>query len=153
MFASPQRFDLVVIGAGPAGETVASRLAGRGLEVARVERELIGGECAYRACIPSKTLLRPGDVRGEAERAAGTSRPWTYETDARGELQVIADREQGVLIDAWAVAPLASEWIHYAALAIKAQLPISLLSDTVAQFPTYTEAFLKAIEQLDLEPR
>jgi dihydrolipoamide dehydrogenase len=78
------------------------------------------------------------------------SRPWTYETDARGELQVIADRERGVLIGAWAVAPLASEWIHYAALAIKAQIPISVLRDTVAQFPTYTEAFLKAIERLDL---
>ena len=51
---------------------------------------------------------------------------------------------------AWAVGPLASEWIHYAALAIKAQLPLSLLQDTVAQFPTYTEAYLKAIEKLDL---
>jgi pyruvate/2-oxoglutarate dehydrogenase complex dihydrolipoamide dehydrogenase (E3) component len=78
------------------------------------------------------------------------TRPWTYETDARGELQVIVDRQRRVLIGAWAVAPLASEWIHYAALAIKAQLPISLLRDTVVQFPTYTEAFLKALEQLEL---
>jgi dihydrolipoamide dehydrogenase len=78
------------------------------------------------------------------------TRPWTYETDARGELQVLADRDRGVLIGAWAVAPLASEWIHYAALAIKAQLPIALLRDTVAQFPTYTEAFLKAIDKLEL---
>jgi len=78
------------------------------------------------------------------------ARPWTYETDARGELTVIADRERRVLVGAWAVAPLASEWIHYAALAIKAELPISLLTDTVAQFPTYTEAFLKALEQLEL---
>jgi pyruvate/2-oxoglutarate dehydrogenase complex dihydrolipoamide dehydrogenase (E3) component len=73
--AAAQRFDLVVIGAGPAGETVASRLADRGYRIALIERELIGGECAYWACIPSKTLLRPGEVRAEAERAAGASRP------------------------------------------------------------------------------
>jgi dihydrolipoamide dehydrogenase len=78
------------------------------------------------------------------------SRPWTYETDARGELGLIADRERKVLVGAWAVAPLAGEWIHYAALAIKARIPVDVLSDTVAQFPTYTEAYLKALEQLEL---
>jgi pyruvate/2-oxoglutarate dehydrogenase complex dihydrolipoamide dehydrogenase (E3) component len=78
------------------------------------------------------------------------ARPWTYEVDPRGELAVIADAASKTLVGAWAVGPLASEWIHYAALAIKAQLPLSLLQDTVAQFPTYTEAYLKAIEKLDL---
>jgi pyruvate/2-oxoglutarate dehydrogenase complex dihydrolipoamide dehydrogenase (E3) component len=78
------------------------------------------------------------------------ARPWTYETDPRGELAVIADAQRKILVGAWAVGPLASEWIHYAALAIKAELPVSLLRDTVAQFPTYTEAYLKAIERLDL---
>jgi dihydrolipoamide dehydrogenase len=78
------------------------------------------------------------------------ARPWTYETDPRGELAVLADAARKTLLGAWAVGPLASEWIHYAALAIKAELPLSLLRDTVAQFPTYTEAYLKAIEQLDL---
>jgi dihydrolipoamide dehydrogenase len=53
-------------------------------------------------------------------------------------------------VGAWAVGPLVSEWIHYAALAIKAELFLSLLRDTVAQFPTYTEAYLKAIERLEL---
>ena len=61
---------------------------------------------------------------------------------------MIADRNRKVLVGAWAVAPLASEWIHFAALAIKAQVPIAVLSDTVAQFPTYTEAYRKAIERL-----
>jgi pyruvate/2-oxoglutarate dehydrogenase complex dihydrolipoamide dehydrogenase (E3) component len=70
-----QRFDVVVVGAGPGGETVASRTAAAGLRTALVERELIGGECAYWACIPSKTLLRPGEVRGEASRAAGVGAP------------------------------------------------------------------------------
>src|SRR4051794_41951807 len=51
--------DVVVIGAGPAGETVAGRCADGGLRVAIVERELVGGECSYWGCIPSKTLLSP----------------------------------------------------------------------------------------------
>jgi dihydrolipoamide dehydrogenase len=76
------------------------------------------------------------------------ARPWTYETEPRGELAVIADRARGVLVGAWAVGPNASEWIHYAALAIKAQIGLETLTDTVAQFPTYTEAYLKALEQL-----
>ena len=63
---------------------------------------------------------------------------------------MIADARRKILVGAWAVGPLVSEWIHYAALAIKAELPLSLLRDTVAQFPTYTEAYLKAIERLEL---
>jgi pyruvate/2-oxoglutarate dehydrogenase complex dihydrolipoamide dehydrogenase (E3) component len=70
-----EHFDLIVLGGGPGGETVASRSATRGLNTALVEQELIGGECAYWACIPSKTLLRPGEVRHEAELAPGLSRP------------------------------------------------------------------------------
>src|SRR5437588_9507291 len=70
-----QRFEVVVIGAGPGGEVVAERTAEAGLKTALVERELIGGECAYWACIPSKTLLRPVEVRHEAEKTAGTSSP------------------------------------------------------------------------------
>jgi pyruvate/2-oxoglutarate dehydrogenase complex dihydrolipoamide dehydrogenase (E3) component len=76
------------------------------------------------------------------------SRPYTYEREPRGELGVIADRSRGVLIGAWAVAPLAGEWIHYAALAIKTETPLDTLRDTVAQFPTYTEGYLNALEQL-----
>jgi dihydrolipoamide dehydrogenase len=78
------------------------------------------------------------------------SRPWTYERDPRGELGVLADRRRRVLVGAWAVSPLAGEWIHYAALAIKTQAPLELLRDTVAQFPTYCEGYLKAIEALKL---
>lgn len=76
------------------------------------------------------------------------ARPWTYEQDPRGELGVVADRRSQVLVGAWAVAPMAGEWIHYAALAIKTQTPLATLRDTVAQFPTYTEAYLNAIEAL-----
>ena len=88
-------------------------------------------------------------VAAQIELPAAIARPWTYETHPRGELGVIADRKRGVLTGAWTVAPLASEWIHYAALAIKAQIPLAILIDTVAQFPTYTEGYLKALERLD----
>lgn len=76
------------------------------------------------------------------------ARPWTYEENPRGELGLLADRERGVLVGAWAVAPLAGEWIHQAALAIKVGVPLDVLTDTVAQFPTFSEAYLKGVEAL-----
>jgi pyruvate/2-oxoglutarate dehydrogenase complex dihydrolipoamide dehydrogenase (E3) component len=77
------------------------------------------------------------------------TRPWTYEQNPRGELGLLADRERQVLVGAWAVAPLAGEWIHQAALAIKTEVPLAVLRDTVAQFPTSSEAYLKGVEALE----
>jgi dihydrolipoamide dehydrogenase len=59
-------YDVIVIGSGPAGRTVSSRLAKKGMSVALVENELVGGECHFWACIPSKALLRPPEALTEA---------------------------------------------------------------------------------------
>jgi pyruvate/2-oxoglutarate dehydrogenase complex dihydrolipoamide dehydrogenase (E3) component len=70
---SERSFDVVVIGAGPAGEVCAGRLGDAGLEVVLVEQHLVGGECSFYGCMPSKALLRPGQVLAEARRIPGAA--------------------------------------------------------------------------------
>ena len=82
---------MVVVGAGPAGEVCAGRLADAGLAVAVVEQHLVGGECSFYACMPSKALLRPAQALAEARRVPGAAAAAAGELDVA---EVLARRDQ-----------------------------------------------------------
>ncbi|MDP2711213.1 MAG: NAD(P)/FAD-dependent oxidoreductase [Solirubrobacteraceae bacterium] len=92
-------FDVIVIGAGPAGEVLAGRLADAGYATAIVESHLLGGECSYYACMPSKALLRPAELLGETARVPGVDEAVTGALDVGAVLrrrdEIVHDLDDG----------------------------------------------------------
>src|SRR5215203_372025 len=86
-------FDVVVGGGGPGGEVAAGRLGKRGLSVALVEDRLVGGECSYWACMPSKALLRPYEALAEARRVPGAAQA----AGGRLDVQAVLDRRDEIV--------------------------------------------------------
>jgi dihydrolipoamide dehydrogenase len=119
----------------------------------------------YRA-VPRVTFTDPevaavGITTDEEARARGfepasvvldlptsIARPYTFQENPHGKFGVVVDTSRDVMLGAWAVAPLASEWIHLAVLAIRAEIPVPVLKDTIAQFPSFSEAFGAALRAL-----
>lgn len=83
---SMEQFDVIVIGGGSAGENIAGRCVDCGTSIAVVEAELLGGECSYWACMPSKALLRPGEVLAEVRRVPGAAAAVTGDLDVAAVL-------------------------------------------------------------------
>ena len=80
------------------------------------------------------------------------ARPYTFQENPHGKFGVVVDSTRDVMLGAWAVAPLASEWIHLAVLAIRAEIPVPVLKDTIVQFPSFSEAFGAALRALPNGP-
>ena len=94
---SEQQCDVVVVGLGPGGEALASRLAKAGLDVVAVEAELVGGECPYWGCIPSKMMIRAANALAEARRIDGLA----GHAEVTPDLAPVARRIREVATDNW----------------------------------------------------
>ncbi len=149
-----ERVDAVVIGMGPGGEDVAGRLAQAGLDVVAVERDLVGGECPYWGCVPSKMAVRAANLLAEARRVTGmaevgsvglsegqareagmavrigqakspsSARGWIHKAGNEGSIKLVADDERGVLVGAMSAGPAGGEVLGLLTLVVHAGIPV-----------------------------
>jgi pyruvate/2-oxoglutarate dehydrogenase complex dihydrolipoamide dehydrogenase (E3) component len=149
-----EHFDAIVIGMGPGGEVAASNLLRADKRVAVIERELIGGECGYWACIPSKTLLRPPEARGEVDRAegvAGAQLDWPSTRDYRDYM--IRNLDDSGQVKSWEKSGV-TVVKGAARITGKGQVEVdgrTLTADNLI-IATGTEAFIPPIDGLDRVP-
>jgi pyruvate/2-oxoglutarate dehydrogenase complex dihydrolipoamide dehydrogenase (E3) component len=113
--------DRIVLGAGSRGGHSAAALAAGGLRVVVLERELVGAKCSYVRCVPSNTLLRPGEAVHGAREAC--------------------------LAAADGLEPTAGDWLQQATLAVRARIPLGALRDTIQPF-TLSEIYVPARKAL-----
>src|SRR4051794_16495700 len=97
MADTPQQVDLVVVGLGPGGEALANAVATAGLDVVAVDRHLVGGECPYYGCVPTKMMVRGSDLLAEAGRAPELA----GEVTIRSRWATVAERVAGQATDHW----------------------------------------------------
>jgi pyruvate/2-oxoglutarate dehydrogenase complex dihydrolipoamide dehydrogenase (E3) component len=100
------------------------------------------------ACVGLVPGAEPAGLLTAQADLSAVDRTETYGCGLRGHLGLVADPERRIVLGAWSIGPLASEWIHQAALAVKAQIPIPVLADSIMQFPTFSELFGTVIRDL-----
>jgi pyruvate/2-oxoglutarate dehydrogenase complex dihydrolipoamide dehydrogenase (E3) component len=97
MTSTPESADVIVIGMGPAGESVAGQLAEAGLDVVGIDRELVGGECPYWGCVPSKMMIRAAHLLAEARRIPGVA----GKVEVVPDWSLVAERIRAEATDDW----------------------------------------------------
>src|SRR5262245_10887750 len=97
LMAMSERTDVIVVGMGVGGEEVAGRLAAAGLDVVGVEHRLVGGECPYWACVPTKMMIRAGNLLAEARRV----RPMAGQAKVTPDWSPVAARIRDEATDNW----------------------------------------------------
>ncbi len=103
------------------------------------------------ACVGLVPGAKQDDLLIAQAELSASDRTETYGCGLRGHLGLVAERERAIVLGAWAIGPLASEWMHQAALAVKARIPLAVLADSIIQFPTFSELFGELARELHLQ--
>src|SRR5437763_518175 len=146
--------SVVVLGGGPVGVELAQALRRFGSEVALVEgQRLLAHEGEQAGDAIAGQLESEGIALHVGVHAEHVARTSTYTRDydkLPGFLMLIADRGRSALVGAYAVGPEAGEWLGQATLAIRAEVPIAVMRDTIQPFPTFSEIFIDALARLEV---